>query len=172
MKRIACCLALLAASAAAAAGECRAGLRPLLLNPDAPAAAELDRVRSICEAEAGNGDADASYQLALTYLGLGGEWQPERAVPMIRDAAARGISEAQYWLAWQYEAGPMLEHDGATALGWYLRAAEQNHRLALARLATAYERGELGLPADMHKAIEYHAREARCVREQAAKDLP
>lgn len=172
MKRIACSLVLLAACSSAFAGECRASLRPLLLNREAPPAAELERVRSLCQAEADEGDADAAYQLALTYLGLGGHWEPDRAVPMIRSAADRGIPEAQYWLAWQHEAGPMLEHDGATALGWYLRAAERNHRLALARLASAYDQGELGLPVDIRKATEYRAREARCIREQAANIRP
>jgi TPR repeat protein len=154
-------LCLLAGFGNAFAVECRMSMQPLLLNAQPPAA-DVQRVRDICQAEADAGDAEARYQLALTYLGLAGDWAPERAVPLIRDAAGRGVAEAQYWLAWQYESGPLLEHDGAAALGWYLRAAEADHRLALARLAQAYDAGELGLPAEPRKAAEYRARQARC----------
>jgi hypothetical protein len=152
---------LLAGPVTALAGECRASLRPLLLSRE-PEAVALDQVRQLCQSEADGGDAGALYQLALTWLGPGGQWEPDRAIPMIHAAAERGVPEAQYWLAWQYESGPLLSHDGATALGWYLRSAEANHRLALARLAEAYARGELGLPVEPNRALEYRARQARC----------
>ncbi|MEO7387724.1 MAG: hypothetical protein ABIX37_12360 [Gammaproteobacteria bacterium] len=148
------------------AGDCRPQLRPLLLKPD-PAPADVLRVRTLCETEARAGDADATYQLALFSLGLGGTWQPGEAVPLIRDAADRGVSEAQYWLAWQSEAGPALPHDPATALAWYEKAAAGRHRLALQRLAEASERGELGLAVDRHKALAYRAQIRRCDEENA-----
>lgn len=148
------------------AGECRDDLRPLLLDSQ-PDHAALQAVRATCAAEAEDGDPMALYQLALFHLGLGGEWQPDAAIPLIRDAAAAGISEAQYWLAWQHEDGPLLEHDTALALSWYQRAANANHRLAVARLARAYEAGELGLSRDRLKALEYRAREAQCQQVQA-----
>lgn len=150
----------------AAAGECRSGLRPLLLQPE-PAADELARVKALCAAEAGAGDADATYQLALFSLGLGGRWQPEDAIPLIRSAADEGVTEAQYWLAWQSESGPALPHDPAVALAWYEKAAAGRHRLALQRLAEASERGELGLPVDERKALEYRAQIRRCDEENA-----
>ena len=153
----------LTAAVPAAAGECRATLRPLLTNP-APDPAALAAVRSVCRAEADAGDADALYQLALFHLGLGGEWQPAAAIPMITEAAAAGVPEAQYWLGWQHESGDLLEHDEAVALGWYQRAASVNHRLALARLADAYLSGELGLPRDAVLAAEFRARQALCLR--------
>lgn len=151
-------------AASASAGECRGSLRPLLLVPQ-PDATALAEVRRLCAAEADAGDADALYQLALFHLGLAGEWQPDAAIPMIRDAAGAGVSEAQYWLAWQLEEGPLLTHDTAAARGWYQRAAAASHRLALARLARAYERGELGLERDPLLAAEYKARQAQCARE-------
>lgn len=156
-------LLLLGMTANAVAGECRPAVRPLLLatTPDPQA---LSAARSLCRKEAEAGDADARYQLALFHLGLAGEWQPDVAIPMVRDAAAAGVSEAQYWLAWQYEAGPLLEHDEAIALGWYQRAANADHRLAIARLAQAYEVGELGLPRDPLLAMQYRARQAQCER--------
>ena len=155
----------LAATLPAQAGECRGALRPLLLTttPDLQA---LAGVRGLCQREADAGDADSLYQLALTHLGLAGDWQPDVAIPMIRDAAAGGVPEAQYWLAWQYEAGPPLPNDQASARGWYQRAANANHRLANGRLARAYEAGELGLAPDALKATEYKAREARCLKKE------
>jgi TPR repeat protein len=148
------------------AGTCRSELRPLLLQPQ-PAPSAIAAVRSVCEAEASAGDADASYQLALFHLGLGGEWRPEEAIPLIRSAAERDVSEAQYWLAWQSESGPELPHDQAVALGWYQRAAAGRHRLALERLATARERGELGLAPDANEALRLRAQIRQCEEENA-----
>ncbi len=151
--------------APAAADECRGELRPLLLSRDHDQAA-IDAVRSLCEREYAAGSADAGYQLALIDLGLDG-WSPERATPLIREAANRGVAEAQYWLAWQYETGPLLDNDEATALYWYQAAAEQDHRLALQRLADAYEHGELGLKVNTFQAAQFRARAQRCARKQA-----
>jgi TPR repeat protein len=150
----------------ATAGDCRSQLHPLLLQAE-PAAADLARVRTLCAAEAAAGDADATYQLALFSLGLGGNWQPGEAIPLIRSAADQGVTEAQYWLAWQSESGPALAHDPAVALAWYEKAAAGRHRLALQRLAEASERGELGLPVDQRKALEYRAQIRRCDEENA-----
>ena len=77
------------------------------------------------------------------------------------------MSEAQYWLAWQSESGPELPHDQAVALQWYQRAAEGRHRLALERLATAWEQGELGLPVDEKQALRLRAEIRKCVEENA-----
>lgn len=150
----------------AGTGECRGELHPLLLQ-SAPRASDVERVRALCAAEAAAGDADATYQLALFSLGLGGNWQPAEALPLIRDAAGQGVTEAQYWLAWQSESGPVLPHDPAVALAWYEKAAAGRHRLALQRLAEASERGELGLAVDRRKALEYRAEIRRCDEENA-----
>ncbi len=150
----------------ASAGECRSLLRPLLLKAD-PAPEALERVRSVCSAEADAGDAEATYQLSFFSLGLAGNWQPAQAIPLIRSAADRGVTEAQYWLAWQSETGPELPHDPAVALGWYEKAAAGRHRLALKRLADAWERGELGLPVDARKALEFRVQIRRCEEENA-----
>jgi TPR repeat protein len=146
------------------AGDCRSLVRPLLLQPN-PASTELTRARSLCDAEAAAGDPEATYQLSFFHLGLGGNWQPELAIPLIRSAADDGITEAQYWLAWQTEAGPALSHDSQIALDWYEKAAAGNHRLALQRLADAWEHGELGLPVNARKSLELRARIRRCEEE-------
>jgi TPR repeat protein len=145
---------------AATRGECRAALRPLMLQNPPPQDALL-AVRSLCAAEAEAGDADAEYQLAMLHLGLI-DWDVDKAVPMIQSAAQRGVPEAQYWLAWQYEEGPLLPNDARLAVQWYRSAGENDHRLALDRLATAYQRGELGLPVDSQKATEMRARAEAC----------
>ncbi len=150
----------------ASPGECRALVRPLLLEGN-PAPEAIEQVQSLCRAEAEAGDAEATYQLSFFALGLGGNWQPEQAIPLIRSAAGRGVAEAQYWLAWQSEAGPELPHDPAIALGWYEKAAAGRHRLALQRLADAWERGELGLPVNARKALDFRVQIRRCEEEIA-----
>ena len=159
-------LALSSGAVPASAGDCRSLLRPLLLATE-PAPEALERVRSVCQAEADAGDAEATYELSFFSLGLGGRWQPEQAIALIRSAADRGVTEAQYWLAWQSEAGPELPHDPAIALGWYQKAAAGRHRLALQRLADASKKGELGLPVDPRKALEYRVQIRRCEDENA-----
>ena len=165
--RLLAVLLMLLAAGPALAGECRASVRPLLLATQVDPG-RLAQVRELCSAEADAGDPQATYQLALLALGVGGNFEPDMALPLIRDAAGRGVSEAQYWLAWQYEAGPLLQHDSALALDWYQRAAALNHRLALARLADAYEHGELGVPVSARRAEEFRARQARCMKKTGA----
>lgn len=145
-------------------GTCREELRPLLLDPAADPVA-TERVRRACERQADAGDADALYQLALTELGLAGRWEPQAAIPKMLDAATRGVAEAQYWLAWQYESGALLPTDAAAALGWYERAAAAGHRLALSRLAKAYDNGELGLARDAAQAARYRALQSQCAQQ-------
>ncbi len=140
--------------------QCRDALRPVLLQAR-PDRALLPDIQSLCEQQAGAGDPDALYQLSLLHLGLS-DWQPDKAIPMIQRAAGRGVPEAQYWLAWQHESGPLLDNDAELALHWYQQAAEQEHRLALDRLASVYANGELGVAANVKQASLYRARAARC----------
>ncbi len=175
MLRSICLLSLLSASAlllspfrtsdaqTGSAGECRASLRPLLLQPN-PDPGQLRLIRQLCQTEADAGDPVALYQLSFFYLGLE-NWNAEKAASMVLSAAQAGVPEAQYWLAWQYEAGPLLPNDPSLALHWYQLAAENNHRLALQRLAEAYENGSLGLAADTKKASLYRARAAQCAEQ-------
>jgi len=145
---------------AAAAGECRVLLKPLLLQAQ-PDVADLQSVKGICQEEATLGDAESEYQLALFYLGLT-DWDVDKALPLILNAAGNGVSEAQYWLAWQYDEGPLLPDDVERARHWYERAGENDHRLALQRLADAYQAGDLGLQVDGRKASVLRARAAKC----------
>jgi TPR repeat protein len=162
MKHLTLALLLLALTPPALAGECRTLLNPLLLTLE-PDPDRLAEVRALCAAEAGAGDADALYQLALFQLGLNGEWAPEEATVKVAAAATAGVPEAQYWMAWQRETGTLLAADVDEALRWYQLAADAEHRLALVRLAEAYAAGELGLPVDAREAEGYRARAAACV---------
>jgi hypothetical protein len=156
----------LATPTPAPASQCRAALRPLLLAHE-PAPDTIESVRAQCRREADTGSADAAYQLGTMDLGLGGHFDQAEATSLIQDAAGRNVPEAQYWVAWQHEAGPYLAHDAALARDWYLKAAALNHKLAIARLADAYEKGELGLPVDAKEAAKYRALQARCARKEA-----
>ena len=140
--------------------RCRDALYPVLLQAE-PDRDLLPDILRLCTGQAEGGDPDALYQLSLLHLGLV-DWQPDKAIPMIHSAAESGVSEAQYWLAWQYESGPLLENDPQLALRWYLRAGEQEHRLALNRLAEVYARGELGMAVDARQAGLYRVRADRC----------
>lgn len=151
---------LLLALTAAANADCRESVHALLLNVE-PVPAELQDARVLCNRAYAAGDADAGYQLALLELGPAG-WNPDQAATMIRAAAAAGVPEAQYWLAWQLEAGPLLPNDPQAALAWYESAAEQSHVLALRRLADAYETGDFGLPVTPARAADLRALAARC----------
>jgi TPR repeat protein len=141
-------------------GACRAALRPLILqqNPDK---AQLQSIRELCQREADAGDPEAIYQLSFFSLGLD-SWDPAQATSLILAAAERDVAEAQYWLAWQYDSGPLLPNDPALALQWYQASAESDHPLALQRLAEAYADGSLGLKVDRKKASQLKARAARC----------
>jgi TPR repeat protein len=148
------------AASSTMAGDCRAVLRPLLLeNP--PVRERLLEAQSLCVAEAEAGDADAVYQSALLHLGLL-DWDPGTAIPMIQTAARDGVAEAQFWLAWQYEEGPLLPNNTELAREWYEQAGNNEHYLALDRLASAYRNGELGLAIDARKAADMRARADRC----------
>jgi TPR repeat protein len=141
-------------------GNCRATLRPLMLQQDLDET-QLTSVRELCQREADAGDPEAIYQLSFFFLGLT-SWDPVQATSLILAAAERDVPEAQYWLAWQYDSGPLLPNDARLALHWYQAAAENEHRLALERLAEAYAAGELGLPVDGRMASQFRARAARC----------
>lgn len=144
----------------ASPSRCRDALRPVLLQAETDPAILAD-LRRLCAGQAEAGDPEAVYGLSLLHLGLI-DWQPERAVALMRRAAADGVAEAQYWLAWQYEAGPLLDNDVRLALRWYRAAAEREHRLALYRLAAVYADGEMGVAPDAARAVAYRARARRC----------
>jgi TPR repeat protein len=154
----------LAIAQEAPVSECRALMRPVMLQQQHDPE-QLHSIRKFCQDEADTGVIDAEYQLSFFYLGLL-EWNEAKAITLITNSAHGGVPEAQYWLAWQYDAGPLLPDSPEQALRWYEAAAARDHRLALERLASVYQNGELGQRADSRKAANFRARAARCANQQ------
>lgn len=144
----------------AVAADCRTEVRALLVQSQ-PAPDSVAAARRLCSTASQAGDAIATYHLGLLDLGPAG-WHQEQATPLIREAAEAGVPEAQYWLAWQLDSGPLLPNDPAEARRWYEAAAAQSHRLALLRLAEVYEHGELGASAAPARAAELRELAAQC----------
>ena len=95
---------------------------------------------------------------------LGPGWQAYQrgdypaAVAAWRPLADTGDAAAQYNLGVLYDEGLGVERDGDTALLWWTRAAQQDHRLAQHNLAlTLLERGG---PRDLEEAVAWLQRAA------------
>lgn len=69
------------------------------------------------------------------------------------DAAKQGDVKAQYQMACIYEKGyGHIQKNFECAVRWFVRSAEQGHPLACRKLATACEKGELGLAKNPDQA--------------------
>ena len=68
--------------------------------------------------------------------------------------AEQGHSQAQYFLATQYDAGLGVNKDEFMAFRWYKKAARAGIRAAQHNLAVAYAKGN-GIKADLSKAISW-----------------
>ena len=84
-------------------------------------------------------------------------------VATIRAAAAEGVAEAQVVLGQMLLDGVEVERDAAAGFGWFMRAAAQDHLLALNMVGRCYELG-WGTPVDFTRAAE-------CYRVAAARGL-
>lgn len=80
---------------------------------------------------------------------------PERCT---RTEAARGDAEAQFALGFSFAASPVPQ-DYAQAMQWYLKAADQNHRLAQFNLGQMYAHGQ-GTPKSDALALMWMRRAA------------
>lgn len=78
--------------------------------------------------------------------------------PRLKKLAADGDAEAQYQLALRYESGNGEPRDGARAVEWYTRAAQQGHVKAMQALAHIYREGLDGVPADAAAARSWDER--------------
>jgi TPR repeat protein len=76
----------------------------------------------------------------------------------VRADAEAGNADAQFALALCLAAGPEPQ-DYAAAMGWYLKAAQQNHRLAQFNLGQMYAHGQ-GVPKDDTEAVMWIRRAA------------
>lgn len=108
--------------------------------------------------------APAATLLARVYLTNGPAQDTERAAALLGNAAARGDTEAQYYLGLLLQAGTGIDQDAARAFDWFLAASEEGNALAQYELSKAYSRG-LGTAQDNDAAL-------RWLQEAAGNGLP
>ncbi|MCK7583204.1 MAG: sel1 repeat family protein [Chromatiales bacterium] len=102
-----------------------------------------------------NGDAEAQYQLGMSFIRSA--WQHSEplamieAVDWIRKAAEQEHVNAQLMLGALYEKGRGLIQDYERAYDWYRRAARQGNALAMERLGLIFARGR-GVEQDLEQA--------------------
>lgn len=105
------------------------------------------------------GDADGHYWLGRLYLAGEGVGRDIAKGVQLLDAAARVVLLANVMLARAYETGDMgVAPDPARAWTHWRRAADLGERSAMARLVTAYRRGELGQTIDEKEAARWDSR--------------
>lgn len=101
--------------------------------------------------------AEAGYipaQNRLAYL-LDKSEENEEAVQWYQKAAAQGDAEGEYGLARMYVEGEGIEQNKEEALRLFRSSANKNYTPAIHVMATAYEKGELGLRVDYELAREW-----------------
>ena len=82
-------------------------------------------------------------------------FDPVLAFTYFKRAAEAGSAEGQFELAKSYEKGVGVDADPVQALHWYEESAKQGFPDALNDMGFLYFQGELGLPQDAAKGIEY-----------------
>ena len=101
---------------------------------------DYDSAVPLLEAQAGQGNAQAQYQLASLYRsGTGVPRDHEAAVGWLRKAAESGHPQAQYNLGVMYENGWGTTVNTTLAENWYRRAALQDHPMAREKLGPLQE---------------------------------
>lgn len=101
--------------------------------------------------------AEAGYapaQRRLAYL-LDKSEENEEAVKWYKQAAAQGDAEAEHGLAGMYVSADGIAEDNAEALRLFRSSASKSYLPAIHVMATAYEKGELGLRIDYELAREW-----------------
>ncbi|KAK3817115.1 MAG: hypothetical protein JOS17DRAFT_820495 [Linnemannia elongata] len=69
--------------------------------------------------------------------------------------ADHGDAHAQVALGDRFKDGRQVYQDHQAAMGWYIKAADQNHPRAQYGIGLLYEQGEDGVPQDHSKAFEW-----------------
>lgn len=81
----------------------------------------------------------------------------EQAVFWYKKAAVQGDPDGQAGLAQMYAKGEGVSKDPAKALQLLEKAAEGGHKAAMSILASAYEKGELGVRPDAERSARWQA---------------
>ncbi len=118
----------------------------------ADAKARREAILKTLEQSAGNGNADAQYDLAWMYEhGYGLELNYPKAFQWYEKAAQKGYIKAQYQLAELYTDDRRDEYDLTKAKDWYEAAAKQGDAKAQNKLSTIYYKGS-GVAQDYGQA--------------------
>lgn len=108
--------------------------------------------------------AEAATLLGQVFLSRGAARNPARAATLFAAAAARGDTQAQYFLGLLHLEGDGVAADPVAAFNWFLAAAETGNRNAQYELSKAYARG---------RGTEQNAAQAlRWLEEAAGAGLP
>ena len=109
------------------------------------------------EKAAEEGYAQSQYNLGVCYArGYGVEKGLQKAVEWWTKAAEQGHVNAQYNLGVAYLNGDGVEKDSQKAVEWWTKAAEQGHGESKMSLGFLYEKGAVGTPPDLKKAVKYY----------------
>lgn len=108
-------------------------------------------------ADSGHLKALSVYGHLLCLRGDGHKSKVQGAIYLER-AAGMGDTRACYQMGRIYEQGfeGYFTIDDSKALDYYQQAAEQGHGLAINRLVTAYQQGELGVKVDADLSQRWH----------------
>ncbi len=92
---------------------------------------------------AGKGDAEAQFKMAVRYLeGQGVTQNPSEAVKWYTRAAKQGHAVAQYHLSILYQSGHGVKKNDSKAFKWCAMAARQGYTRAQVKLSEMYENGD------------------------------
>lgn len=95
-------------------------------------------------ARAGQGDADAQYELGIMYAeGRGVPQNDAVAFAWYRQAAEQGVAAAQFNVGLMYSAGRGVPRDEAEAVTWYQEAAAQGLAEAQVNLGVIFAAGQV-----------------------------
>jgi len=112
------------------------------------------------------GDTRANYHMGIMNMyGIGGaKFEQLLGIGNVRVAAENGYPIAQSLMGFLVERsdGTMVKTGDELALSWWKKGAEGNHCIAVRRMVSVYNNGELGVDADPKQAAEWEARQANC----------
>jgi len=111
------------------------------------------------------------YLIGVMYeYGYGVDPNVKEAARWYRDAASKGLPEAQNSLGFLYSLGLGVERDAEMAAMWLHRAAGQGNHAAQTNLGILYTTGR-GVEKDYEKAVELFSAAARSGNPQAQQLL-
>ena len=85
--------------------------------------------------------------------------QYKKAFSWYKKSAEQGFAQAQYNLAWCYEAGEGVKKNETKAFEWYQKSADQGFAKAQHNLGICYYNG-IGCDPDKYKAFEWYKKSA------------